>query len=112
MPTDTEPFKTGAPFREEFVAARFYHQATTKADWLASVLDKALSPSAQPQCVPGTQHAATLDQVRQGGRAAAEQLLETQRKAGLNITARPAARSDQVTPRSEDPRTRDDGREL
>lgn len=44
---DAEQFKRGATLRDEFVAARFYNQATTRTDRLASVLDKALSPAEQ-----------------------------------------------------------------
>lgn len=40
---DAEQFKVGASLRDEFVAARFYNQATTKTDRLAAVLDKALT---------------------------------------------------------------------
>ncbi|TFC01467.1 cell filamentation protein Fic [Cryobacterium adonitolivorans] len=39
---DTEAFKMGSPLRDEFVAARFYNQATTKTDRLEAVLSKAL----------------------------------------------------------------------
>lgn len=40
---DAEQFKVGAVLRDEFVAARFYVQATTRIDRLTSVLDKALT---------------------------------------------------------------------
>ena len=40
---DAEQFKVGASLRDEFVAARFYVQATTRIDRLAAVLDKALT---------------------------------------------------------------------
>ena len=40
---DAEQFKVGASLRDEFVAARFYNQATTKTDRLAAVFDKALT---------------------------------------------------------------------
>jgi len=108
---DTEAFKAGSPLREEFVAARFYHQATTKTDRLASVLDKAIStPPPALQSAPAAEPTSALDQIRKAGRAAADQTSAAQRKAGLNITARPATRSNQ-SHRIEDSRTRDDGRE-
>lgn len=39
---DPESFTIGSTLRDEFVAARFYNQATTKTDRLAAVLSKAI----------------------------------------------------------------------
>ena len=57
---DTEAFKVGSPLRDEFVAARFYNQATTKTDRLAAVLSKAIdtiesTPAAPPSLDPELQ---------------------------------------------------------
>ena len=41
---DPEAFKLGSPRRDEFVAARFYNQATTRTDRLAAVLLEAAVP--------------------------------------------------------------------
>jgi cell filamentation protein len=62
---DSDQFKAGAALRDEFVAARFYNQATTKTDRLAAVLERALLPlgSTGPQSSDGkplSQRAAEL----------------------------------------------------
>lgn len=44
---DPALFAPGQPLREEFVWARFHNQATGRADRLAAVLDKAITPTAQ-----------------------------------------------------------------
>lgn len=41
---ESEAFKVGSPLRDEFVAARFYNQATTKTDPLAELLAKVTRP--------------------------------------------------------------------
>ncbi|WIB62073.1 Fic family protein (plasmid) [Curtobacterium sp. MCLR17_007] len=47
---DAGRFHVGAPLRDEFVAARFYNQATGRSDRLAAVLDRAVTrPDARPQ---------------------------------------------------------------
>ena len=42
---DTASFTIGSPLRDEFVAARFYNQATTRTDRLEAVLSTALLPA-------------------------------------------------------------------
>lgn len=41
---DPEAFKNSSPLRDEFVAARFYNQATTRIDRLAEILSKVTAP--------------------------------------------------------------------
>ena len=42
---DTASFTIGSSLRDEFVAARFYNQATTRTDRLEAVLSTALLPA-------------------------------------------------------------------
>jgi len=41
---DTAPFQLGEPLRDQFVAARFYSQATGRSDRLGQVLGEAVTP--------------------------------------------------------------------
>lgn len=45
---DAGRFHVGAPLRDQFVAARFYNQATGRSDRLAAVLDQAVTARDEP----------------------------------------------------------------
>lgn len=71
---DSAQFQAGAPLRDEFVAARFYNQATGRADRLANVLGKAIEPIGAATAAPLTpEQQRTVDMLsRQNGRPATE----------------------------------------
>lgn len=48
---NTEAFKAGSPLRDQFVAARFYNQATTRTDRLAAVLSQVVDTSGSSPAV-------------------------------------------------------------
>lgn len=59
---DAAQFRVGSPLREEFVAARFYSQATGRNDRLANVLSLGITR------LPDRQQTSTLDAIRQRAR--------------------------------------------
>jgi cell filamentation protein len=71
---DSAQFQAGAPLRDEFVNARFYNQATGRADRLATVLGKAIEPIGAATAAPLTaEQQRTVDMLsRQNGRPASE----------------------------------------
>lgn len=88
---DSAQFQAGAPLRDEFVAARFYNQATTRTDRLATVLGKAIEPIGGTAPAPLTpEQQRTVDMLgRQNGRPATE----ATRAAPPTLDDRPSMRS-------------------
>lgn len=71
---DAAQFQAGAPLRDEFVAARFYNQATGRTDRLVNVLGAAIEPIGAATAAPLTpEQQRTVDMLsRQNGRPASE----------------------------------------
>jgi cell filamentation protein len=71
---DAAQFQAGAPLRDEFVAARFYNQATGRTDRLVNVLGKAIEPVEASAPAPLTaEQQRSVDMLRrQNGRPATE----------------------------------------
>lgn len=71
---DAAQFQAGSPLRDEFVAARFYNQATGRTDRLVNVLGKAIEPIGAATAAPLTpEQQRTVDMLsRQNGRPASE----------------------------------------